>query len=82
MDFTTRFGQNVSRCESIIGYVFESKTLCGEALNAAADSMAEYALGGTPRRMPKNTRLAIFGDAVASSRLCSLWLDSRLSSGQ
>lgn len=82
MDFATRFGQNVSRCETIIGYVFESKTLCGEALNAAADDTVVYSLGGTHHRMPKNTCLAILGDAVATSRLCSLWIDSGLSSGQ
>ena len=56
--------------------------ICGEALNAAANSMAVYALGGMFRRVPKNTRLAIFGDAVAASHLCSLWFESGLSSGQ
>ena len=82
MNFATHFGQNVSRCESIIGYVFESKTLCGEALNAAADSMAIYSLDGTHHQMPKNIHLAILGDAVAALRVCSLWYDNRLLNGQ
>ena len=82
MDFATRFGQKVFRCETIIGYVFESKTLCGEALNTVGGDMAAYTLDGTLRWMPKNDRLAVFGDAVAASCLCSLWLDSGLSKGQ
>lgn len=82
MDFSTRFGEKVSRCEAIIGYEFESKTLCGEALNASGDFTAAYAQGGTPRQMPKNDRLAVLGDSVAESHLCNLWFPSGLSIGQ
>ena len=82
MEFATRFGQKVSRCESIIGYVFGSKVLCGEALNAAADHTAVYVLSGSISKMPKNNRLAVLGDAVAASRLCRLWYESGLPRGR
>ncbi|EWZ78165.1 hypothetical protein FOXG_22704 [Fusarium oxysporum f. sp. lycopersici 4287] len=36
MDFSSGFGPKVSQCEAIIGYCFNSKVLCAEALNAAA----------------------------------------------
>lgn len=81
MDFAARFGPMVSQCEDIIGYTFESKPLCGQALNMAADSRAVYALGGTMQRMPKNDRLAVYGEAVAAAHLCGLWLDSGLPRG-
>lgn len=77
MDFATRFGEKVSRCEAIIGYVFESKILCGEALNAAADAMAWYTLDGRGHHMPKNDRLAVYGDSAADLYLCSLWYKTR-----
>ncbi|RBA20587.1 hypothetical protein FPRO05_08034 [Fusarium proliferatum] len=35
-----RFSRKVAECESIITYEFNSKSLCAQALNAAADSMA------------------------------------------
>ena len=73
MDFSTRFGEKISLCESIIGYEFESKLLCAEALNAAGDGMAIYTLNGLLHRMPKNDRLAVYGDSVADSHLCDLW---------
>ena len=82
MEFAIRFGQKICRCESIIGYVFVSKVLCGEALNAAADHTAVYVLSGSFRKMPKNKHLAILGDAVAASHLCSLWYERGLSSGR
>ncbi|SPN98714.1 uncharacterized protein DNG_01758 [Cephalotrichum gorgonifer] len=75
MDFAARFAGKVLRCEGIIGYAFKSKTLCGEALNAAGDHMSVYTLDGALSQMPKNTRLAVYGDAVAAAHLCGLWLD-------
>ncbi|KAM0338682.1 hypothetical protein ACHAPU_011239 [Fusarium lateritium] len=78
MDFAHRFGLKVSHCEAIIGYAFESKLLCVEALNAAADAQSVYMLDGTFRRMPKNDRLAVYGDAAAALHLCSLWVQKSL----
>ena len=74
MDFSHRFGLNVDRCETIIGYCFRSKTLGAEALNAAADHQAAYNLDGALKRMPKNDRLAVYGDIAAAFHLASIWM--------
>ncbi|VZI11148.1 unnamed protein product [Fusarium fujikuroi] len=73
MDFSSSFGPKVSQCEAIIGYCFNSKVLCAEALNAAADSKSVYILDGLLQRMPKNDRLAIYGDSAVAFYLCSIW---------
>lgn len=73
MDFSIRFGHKVSTCEHIIGYTFESKELCAEALNAAGDYSAVYTLDGHMRKMAKNDILAVYGDSVADFYLCGLW---------
>ncbi|KAG9255769.1 ribonuclease III domain-containing protein [Emericellopsis atlantica] len=73
MDFSSNFGPKVSRCEKIIQYSFNSKVLCAKALNAAADSKSVYILDGLSRQMPKNDRLAVYGDSVAACYLCSIW---------
>lgn len=80
MDFATRFGEKVEQCETIIGYVFMTKTLCGEALNAGGESL--YFLGGASLTVPKNDRLAIYGDSVAASYLCRLWYEGGREKGQ
>ena len=81
MDFTTIFAQNISQCEDIIGYVFNSKAFCSEALNAAGPLVCR-APDGTLRGVPTNTRLAVFGRSIADSHLCGSWFDSGLSRGQ
>lgn len=78
MEFPNRFGLKVSQCEAIIGYTFKSKLLCAEALNAAADPQAVYTMNGFFKKMPKNDRLAIYGDAAAACHLCNLWVQSGL----
>jgi hypothetical protein len=71
MTFCPRFSRRVSECDSIIGYEFNSKSLCAQALNVAADSMAVGVLDGSMKKMPKNDRLAVYGDAEAAAYLCS-----------
>ncbi|KAB5536118.1 ribonuclease III domain-containing protein [Coniochaeta sp. 2T2.1] len=78
MDFSSAFGEKVLQCERIIGYSFRSKVLCAEALNNARDSEARYFLDGFSRQLPKNDRLAVYGDSAANLYLCSLWLQRSL----
>jgi hypothetical protein len=78
MDFSSGFGPKVSQCEAIIGYCFNSKVLCAEALNAAVDSKSVYILDGLLQRMPKNDRLAVYGDSAAAFYLCSIWVQRGL----
>jgi hypothetical protein len=80
MNIVTHFGADIARCEAIIGYVFVKKTLCIEALNAAGGLF--HTLGGASRVMPKNDRLAVYGDAVTASYLCGLWYEGRRGKGQ
>ncbi|KAH8706264.1 ribonuclease III domain-containing protein [Ilyonectria robusta] len=78
MDFSSGFGKMVSQCEAIIGYSFTSKVLCAEALNAAGDFKSVYVSDGLFKRMPKNDRLAVYGDSTANFYLCSLWVQRGL----
>ncbi|KAJ3454426.1 hypothetical protein MRS44_018320 [Fusarium solani] len=78
MDFSFNFGEKVSQCEEIIGYCFNDKVLCAEALNTAGDAKSFYILDGFYRQMPKNGRLAVYGDSIAESYLCSLWVQREL----
>ncbi|KAF4945266.1 hypothetical protein FGADI_12086 [Fusarium gaditjirri] len=69
-----RFSRRVSECESIIAYEFNSKSLYAQALNTAADAMSVCLLDGSFKQMPKNDRLAVYGDAAVAAYLCSLWI--------
>ncbi|SCO91575.1 uncharacterized protein FRV6_15703 [Fusarium oxysporum] len=69
-----RFSRKVSECESIIAYEFNSKSLCAQALNTAAGAMSVCVLDDSFKQMPKNNRLAVYGDATAAAHLCSLWI--------
>ncbi|KAF5607634.1 ribonuclease III [Fusarium pseudoanthophilum] len=64
----------IAECETIIAYKFDDKALCAQALNTAADSNSVYVLDRCFKTMPKNDRLAVYGDSVAASYLCSLWI--------
>ncbi|KAF5252836.1 hypothetical protein FANTH_2160 [Fusarium anthophilum] len=73
-----RFSRKVAECESIIAYEFNFKSLCAQALNTAADSMSVCVMDGSFKKMPKNDRLAVYGDAAAAAYLCSLWIKGGL----
>ena len=73
MDFNSRFLDRITRCERAISYSFNDKVLCAEALNASADVMACYHDGTSIRHLPKNDRLAVYGDSIAAPLLCRRW---------
>lgn len=73
MSFDSRFGDNITHCERAIAYSFSGKFACAEALNTAADAMACYHDGRSIRKLPKNDRLAVYGDATAQRVLCRRW---------
>ncbi|KAM0079882.1 hypothetical protein ACKRZS_007967 [Fusarium odoratissimum] len=73
-----RLSRKVSECESVIAYEFNSKSLCAQALNTAADAMSVCVLDGSFKQMPKNDRLAVYGDVAAAAYLCSLWIKREL----
>lgn len=76
MDFGVQFVDKVRGCELSIGYSFHDKIICAEALNAAANVMALYRDRTSPPKLPKNDRLAVYGDVVASRALRKRWYDS------
>lgn len=82
MDFPTRFGDKVLRCERIIGYTFRSSALCAQAINAAGDLRATCLVNGDHQQIPKNDRLAIYGNIAMNHYLCELWLNKNLEKGQ
>jgi hypothetical protein len=66
----------VENCERFISYIFVKKALCAEALNAAGDGTLFYPGNGTTCNLPKNDRLAVYGDIVAAQILCRRWYHS------
>ena len=68
----------VAACESIIGYVFDNKLLCLEALQTSGHLLRWQQ---DLVRVEKNDRLAVFGDSVAKALLCKQWLDTGRNKG-
>jgi dsRNA-specific ribonuclease len=69
----------IQSCESIIDYTFNDKRLICEALQTAGAGTFMYHGAWTP--VPKNTRLAVYGDVVLNMALCRLWYPKDLSKG-
>ena len=57
--------------ETIIGYTFNDKRLLWQAIQTAGI--------GT---VPKNTRLAVFGETALNKMLCHRWFQLNLSKGE
>jgi ribonuclease-3 len=68
----------VATCESIIGYVFENKLSCLEALQTSGHVLRWQQ---DLIRIERNDRLAVYGDVVAKAFLCKQWLDTGRSKG-
>ncbi|KAF7510029.1 hypothetical protein GJ744_007133 [Endocarpon pusillum] len=56
--------------EAIIGYTFNDKRLLWQAIQTSGTGA-----------VPKNTRLAVFGDTALNKMLCSRWFALNLSKG-
>ncbi|XWW92868.1 hypothetical protein V2A60_000795 [Cordyceps javanica] len=73
MDFDSRFQQNIRGCEQILLHTFLNKLRCAESLNGAGSTASVYVVDGRRKILPKNDRLAVYGDSVASAMLCQDW---------
>ncbi|PHH92674.1 hypothetical protein CDD83_6092 [Cordyceps sp. RAO-2017] len=73
MDFQSRFGNNVARCEWAVGYTFYDKALCASALNAATDERALCLANDTGNLFMLETHhfLALLGEAAVVELLCT-----------
>lgn len=58
--------------EERIGYCFNNKLLCIEALKTTGPGCPLY-YSGVEVNLPQNKRLALLGDRVLSLALCELW---------
>ena len=82
MDLSSRFDNKIALCEDIIGYTFNNKVLCAEALNTAADAKSVCVIGGFFKKIPKNNSLAIYEGSAATLHLCKLWRELNLEPGK
>jgi hypothetical protein len=62
--------QKVSLCESILDYTFTNRTLCAEALNTSGTLLVWE---NASQALPRNQRIAIYGDSVIRAQLCRQW---------
>ncbi|QKX57866.1 uncharacterized protein TRUGW13939_04986, partial [Talaromyces rugulosus] len=69
----------ISSCEAIIGYSFINIALLIQALNM---STASVRFEDSWIHVPKNDRLAVYGNSVAESYLCRMWMKRALTKGQ
>lgn len=81
MDFDSKFGDCVEHVEDTVPHTFANKKLCAESFNNAGPTASVYVADGQFTILPKNDRLAVYGDAVAASMLCRDWYDGGSSKG-
>lgn len=65
-------------CQSIIQYTFNDKLLLCQALQTSGNPIIWRNIW-TP--VPKNTRLAVYGDAAFNKALCHMWFSTELNKG-
>lgn len=71
-------GEKIQLCELRIMYTFKKKLLLCEALQTSGYPTHWE---GTSVWVPKNTRLAVYGDTALNMALCSLWYRKNLDKG-
>jgi dsRNA-specific ribonuclease len=72
--------RNIARIEAGIGYTFNNKLNCAEALQMG-DKTIPLVVNGTRHIVDKNERLESLGDAWADAVLCNIWYTSRDAEG-
>lgn len=73
MDFESRFGNFITELESRIGYAFLDVTLAAQSLNHGGPDESWYLLSGERKSIPKNDRLALYGNAALYCLLAQDW---------
>lgn len=72
----SRVADKVERCEAIIGYEFQDKTICIGALYTYS---GHYLGPNSYVSIKKNDTLAILGDVIIQHHLCQRWFNLGLS---
>jgi hypothetical protein len=70
--------EKLQHCESLILYTFNNKLLLCEALQTSGYGIFWR---GAYAWVPKNTRLAVYGDTALNMAYCSLWYPKHLDKG-
>lgn len=68
----------VGALEQRLGYKFQDKMICIEALKLS-DSNTPLYYGGAIHHAGKNNRLALLGDRVLSLAVCEIWFQTERS---
>ena len=68
----------IATCGQIIGYSFANTLLVLEALNMSGGRVY-FQQESMP--VPKNTRMAVYGDSAAEFNLCARWVRTTLTKG-
>lgn len=82
MDFDSRFGHRITRCEDRIKHTFINKLLAAESLNNVGPSASVYFDNKVQKTLSKNDRLAVYGDSIATTMLCRDWYHKNTSKGR
>lgn len=70
----SRFSANVRKCEQVLGYVFNKKLLCFEALNFSCQAWLPHPDNPSfYRLLPLSNHLAILGDKILEARMAAAW---------
>jgi dsRNA-specific ribonuclease len=65
----------IATFETTIPYEFDNKVLCARALSTYPTMGV---IEGVLRTLPRNDRMAVYGDAVVESYFCRKWFDAGL----
>lgn len=71
-------GGKIQLCESRINFTFKNKLLLCEALQTSGTYINWH---GAFTLIPKNTRLAVYGDTALNMTFCRLWYPKSLDKG-
>jgi len=72
------YEDKISQCQTLLNYTFKDSLLCLEALQTFSSPLS---LKGKYRVITKNDRLAVLGDTVLKSYLCTKWYEAGRSKG-
>ena len=72
---TARLRSRIAVCKAVTGYSFRDRHLCAEALNRLDGDAALVLKDGEQVHLPENDKLAFYGDVVATSELCRVWIE-------
>ena len=68
---------HITGVEATIGYTYQDKSLCAEALQMRDKSSAYLTFGGKKRAIAHSSRLALLGDRIIDAVLCKKWYNTR-----